>query len=1178
MKATLQILGADLLCRSPSSSVPESRIDGTTAITRLQGWAARYDQATLDGDEAELFAIGRALFDWINPNGWATTWAKASGPRQLEIVVDDPGEPLARALLDAPWELLAHEQGYLADDAVQLFELARRIGREGNPTEPAHGDLQLIFMAAAPAGESPLAFEDEESAILEATRRLPLHLVVEESGCIQFLGEKLDLDGPFEVLHLSCHGGIDPDVGPLLGLEDETGQLALTDIGQMVGALGNPQNTALVFLSACRTAEQIGAGNQAATEPFVRELVRAGVANVLGWDGSVYDDDALAYARSFYGELASLQAVPRAAAVARQVLRMNQIKDPRQGRHWHLARLYLGPAGGGQLAAKGKPKRRLAGGGEQFLDKARQQVPVAGPQAFVGRRRAVQSVLKAYRNGAAGVLIHGMGNIGKSSLAFRVSTRLPRHEKVVVFGSYDALSVFDRVVAALPPQARNPVIDTWRDTVLSDPAQLAHALEDLLQGPLDARPMLLVMDDLERILETTGPSTTALLVQRAYRPVLAAILHAFQRAQTESRLLVTSRYRFSLPDASGADLAETLARVPLQPMDGTERMKQLRAAARIAKVDDLADIDTALLQRALNAAQGNPGLQAVLTHPILGGENVVAEKALAAIEHYQETGTPPDDIRELIAGNVPGDEASAIVAFFKRMAFASYRAALSPDQLQMLGACCIFSSGLPVPKSAAEAVGRAAGVAQAPAALERLLSLGLVDDWGSEIGVARVAANPLARPLAKSLPADLHAQLATAALPELDRHWRAADLLFPQDPRALELARLALAADAPEPKLLNDAVEAASRFLFDVEHDARQAHDDLLLPALARLNAAGVPASTRLLLITADCAERLGDTSTLDAAIAQLGRRTGDDAEAGAAKLRIGRWHRIRGEIDKAETAFAEAAEIFLYADQDRYRAIARGMLADILQAQGELDEALCLLRNEVLAIFDRPGDVRWKTMTMVQIAKILQSRGELDEALRLHQEEVLPVYERLGDVHSKAVTMVNIADILQARGELDEALRIHREEALPVYERLGDVRSKAVTMGKIADILQVRGEFDEALVLQEQRLPVARRLNDLDSLAHAHFSRARIRLQRGDHQRGGLQEIYDDLVEAFDAGCRLGRPDFISEIGWLLAHVLILDESRDVALSVLEVVETALRKLGNTQDLARVAELRAHL
>jgi hypothetical protein len=116
--------------------------------------------------------------------------------------------------------------------------------------------------------------------------------------------------------------------------------------------------------------------------------------------------------------------------------------------------------------------------------------------------------------------------------------------------------------------------------------------------------------------------------------------------------------------------------------------------------------------------------------------------------------------------------------------------------------------------------------------------------------------------------------------------------------------------------------------------------------------------------------------------------------------------------------------------------------------------------------------------------ADVLEARGQLDEALRIRREEELPVYERLGDVHSKAVTMGQIADVLQARGSStrlcafgerrscpstsDSATckarrarwarspmssrrggsstrpsAFERDEVLPVFERLGDVRGQ---------------------------------------------------------------------------------------------------------------------------------------
>jgi hypothetical protein len=57
------------------------------------------------------------------------------------------------------------------------------------------------------------------------------------------------------------------------------------------------------------------------------------------------------------------------------------------------------------------------------------------------------------------------------------------------------------------------------------------------------------------------------------------------------------------------------------------------------------------------------------------------------------------------------------------------------------------------------------------------------------------------------------------------------------------------------------------------------------------------------------------------------------------------------------------------------------------------------------------------------------------------------------------------------------------------------------------------RGELDQALELNEQRRPIAEMLRDIDSLAHIHFLNAQIRLERGDHERGALQTIYEDLA-----------------------------------------------------------------
>jgi 3',5'-cyclic AMP phosphodiesterase CpdA/tetratricopeptide (TPR) repeat protein len=226
------------------------------------------------------------------------------------------------------------------------------------------------------------------------------------------------------------------------------------------------------------------------------------------------------------------------------------------------------------------------------------------------------------------------------------------------------------------------------------------------------------------------------------------------------------------------------------------------------------------------------------------------------------------------------------------------------------------------------------------------------------------------------------------------------------------------------------------------------------------------------------------------------------------------------GALDQALAVAAEKEELDRARGEEREAALAAGLRADVLQARGELEEALRIRREEELPVYERLDDVRERAVTLGRIADVLQARGELEEALRIRREEQLPVYERLDDVRERAVALGKIADVLQARGELEESLRIRREEELPVYERLGDVSSRAVTLGKIADVLQARGELEEALrIYQEEELPVYERLAGRQDVMMCQARIALLRLRRdasGDREEAArLLQLARSAAEA---------------------------------------------------------------
>ncbi len=168
----------------------------------------RYGLARGRSDPIALLQIGRALYAWLDgAEGWlAELWPRLTPPFLLEIQA--PLQPTGPdwAMLHAPWEVLADQTGFLAEDAQLRYAPARRLGKPAAQPDLDDYRLGVAFMAAAPRGAQSLDFEAEEAAIMDAAGR-DLDLLVEESGDPEELGRRLvKLKPTLPVLHLSCHG------------------------------------------------------------------------------------------------------------------------------------------------------------------------------------------------------------------------------------------------------------------------------------------------------------------------------------------------------------------------------------------------------------------------------------------------------------------------------------------------------------------------------------------------------------------------------------------------------------------------------------------------------------------------------------------------------------------------------------------------------------------------------------------------------------------------------------------------------------------------------------------------------------------------------------------------------------------------------------------------------------
>src|SRR5216683_1152340 len=1058
-----------------------------------------------------------------------------------------------------------------------------------------------------PEGAAELDYEAEEAAILR-TAREDVDLYVEDSGDPEELGYRLSaLEAPLPVLHLSCHGHnawrVNGQLQPVLMLENPQGDQRPTAAADLLDALGSykPQ---LLMLSACLSAAADERGKaELVADSLASAFVRAGLPAVLGWDGSVADVAATRFAQELYDRLGQRQPIVEAAAGARRALLLATAASGGTGdkdgmgsaglgelsgqrkilrRDWHLARVWLGPGGGGALVG-GTRKRSLLPPDYEYKQvlkvKGDARLVVADPAMFVGRRRELQRGLRVFAGSDfAGVLLHGMGRLGKSSLAARLASRRRRELTLaVVYGAYDALSILEAIGEALKdhPAARE-LLRQGRDKVRSDPAALEEVLVDLLAGPCrqesaTGKPLLLLIDDLEQVLETSG--TESRRVRAAERGALRAVLQAFNPARNDSRLLITSRFPFSLVD-DGEELAAKLYPLQLPPLQEITRRKLLLRQVEAARTrpgpgmaldDKTIDERLPLLERALRAARGNPGLQDLLEDGLVLRRALPQARVEAALKQIEEY---------LSGGALPEDE--EVREFLKNLALDQLREEAGAAGKALLRAALLFEA--PVPEAVLAAL--AAEVGGTP---EKLRELGLFDPYRDLVDreVTALAINGLVAGRLTALSDAERSGFAPIGLAALFAAWGGVNGGARRPYAAdVELTRLGLLAQNPEVVACcaADAVRGLER------GGRSDAAANIGQAAIATVAAAGGEPTLTLLAATAAALGTIGEGAAASGVLSKGEARLEDPAatagldatELAPFLLALGERRVTLGELDRAQEVFVRLCGIAAAGHDEHTLAVARGRIADILVERGELDEALRIRREEQLPVYTRLGDVRSIAVTQGQIADILVQRGELDEALRIRREEELPVYTRLGDVRSIAVTQGEIADILMQRGELDEALRIRREEELPVYTRLGDVRSIAVTQGKIADILVQRGELDEALrIRREEELPVYTRLGDVRSIAVTQGKIADILVQRGELDEA-LRIRREEQLPVYT---RLGDVRSIAVTQGKIADILVQRGELDEALRIRREEQLPVfTRLGEVREIAvtqgRIADI----
>ena len=382
-------------------------------------------------------------------------------------------------------------------------------------------------------------------------------------------------------------------------LENEDGapqQVTAESLMQALQHAGRP--VPLIMLSSC-------SGGAAGTQAMAAGLIARGADRVIAMLAPVTDDYATTLARHFYKELAnrSARSVGQTLTQARYLAedeRSHSGKDPLPIPEYGVVTL-LAAGSDGPLTDPAAPQIPLTIGTTRPDGKLVRELPMG---ELIGRRaqlRDVMGVLRrtqraADRFGAAnGVMLTGVGGIGKTALAGRVMSRLRDEGWLIAVheGRWNPTALIDATVQAitdgLPKVSDRPQADALRAAagLLADPGSDDGPKLAVIRQLLGSLRLLVVFDDFEQNLSTGGDAFLD--------PAIDEVISGLADAAGPGALLVTSRYPLPGPD-------RFLVPVPVPPLSPAELR---RLFLRLPALRDLGTEDRRLLIRTIG---GHPRL------------------------------------------------------------------------------------------------------------------------------------------------------------------------------------------------------------------------------------------------------------------------------------------------------------------------------------------------------------------------------------------------------------------------------------------------------------------------------------------------------------------------------------------------------------------------------------------
>ena len=340
----------------------------------------------------------------------------------LRIASNDPG------VLAWSWEALADPQqsGALAHHCRIERQLDRGHDPLPLPEGLPRGCINILFVTARPF-EGDVRFRSLSRPVVEwiEQRALPARVTILRPPTFERLREHLrERPAYYHIVHFDGHGGYGSAAsggsshlfqGPqgLLVFENQNGKPDLVPADKL-GTLLREHRIPVMVLNACQSA-MVDERAEDAFASVAASLLRAGIRSVVAMAYSLYVSGAEEFLPAFYRRLFETGKMAEGLRAGRQAMLEKDGRVCARGRFplqdWLVPVVYQ----------QDPPDLSFArDGGKAVIEKPElppEALDSENPYGFIGRDAALLELERALRRPPAGILIHGLAGVGKTTLA-----------------------------------------------------------------------------------------------------------------------------------------------------------------------------------------------------------------------------------------------------------------------------------------------------------------------------------------------------------------------------------------------------------------------------------------------------------------------------------------------------------------------------------------------------------------------------------------------------------------------------------------------------------------------------------------------------------------------------------------------------------------------------------------